>query len=148
MTKQHTPALVDAATEYDEYDDEEYVEARHFSAKDVIVAFSLKGAEGLNALDLTSKGHLLRKAVAYCRAEGNEAVASALVEYANIKGIVLWSGRGRGVPSEGSTRSYRAQQLGKSEPFIRLPVGALGVVKSQAVTVVFLTGKIEVRAGA
>ena len=75
-------------------------------------------------------------------------LASALVEYANARGIVVWSGRGRGIPQEGSTRSYKAQQLGEADPFIRLPVSALGASKGQVVTVCFQSGVIEVRAGA
>lgn len=123
-------------------------EPRYISVKDVIVAYTLRGVDGLNALDLAHKNHLLRKAIAFCRTEGNESVASALVEYANERGIVIWSGRGRGIPQEGNTRSYKAQQLGEADPFIRLPVSALGAKKGQAVTVSFRSGVIEVRAGA
>lgn len=123
-------------------------EPRYISVKDVIVAYTLRGVDGLKSLDLAHKSHLLRKAIAFCRTEGNEGVASALVEYANARGIVVWSGRGRGIPQEGSTRSYKAQQLGEADPFIRLPVSALGASKGQVVTVCFQSGVIEVRAGA
>jgi hypothetical protein len=122
--------------------------SRYLSVKDVVLAYTLRGAEGLDALPLENKAHLLRKAVAYCRSEGNEVVATALVEHANKRGLVVWPGRGRGIPSEGSTRSYKAQQLKDQDPFIRLPVSALGASKGQVVTVRFGSGVIEVRAGA
>ena len=122
--------------------------SRYLNVKDIILAYTMKGAAGLDTLDLTSKSHLIRKAVAYCRTEERHDVADALVEYANIHGLIVWSGRGRGTPVEGSTRSYRAQQLKGQEPFIRLPVSSLHVEKGQAVTVAFRSGIIEVRSGA
>lgn len=121
---------------------------RYISVKDVVLAYALRGTEGLDALALEAKSHLLRKAVALCRVEGNNAVAEAIVAYANARGIVVWPGRGRGIPQEGETRSYKAQQLEKQDPFIRLPVSALRVRKGQVVTVRFASGVIEVRAGA
>jgi hypothetical protein len=122
--------------------------SRYLSVKDVVLAYTLRGADGLDALPLENKAHLLRKAVAYCRSEGNEVVATALVEHANKRGLVVWPGRGRGIPSEGATRSYKAQQLKDQDPFIRLPVSALRVHKGQVVTVRFGSGVIEVRSGA
>jgi len=120
----------------------------YLSVKDVVLAFTLRGIEGLATLQLENRAHLLRKAVAFCRSEGNDDVAASLIEYANSRGLVVWSGRGRGIPVEGATRSYKAQQLRDSDPFIRLPVSALSVGKGQAVTVAFRSGVIEVRAGA
>lgn len=120
--------------------------ATYLSAKDVLLAYTLRGVEGLNALPLGKKAHLLRKAIAFCRAEGNETVASALVEYANKKGLVVWPGRGRNIPAEGSTRSYKAQQLKGGDPFVRVSVSALGVRKGQAVTVRFGSRSIELSA--
>lgn len=121
----------------------------YITVKDIVLAYILRGEDGLDVLDLAHKPHLLRKAVAFCRAEENEAVAQGLVKYANERGIVLWSGRGRaGPPMEGQTRSYKAQQIGTTDPFIRLPVSALKVSKGQAVTVRFAAGVIEVRSGA
>lgn len=122
--------------------------APYLSVKDVVLAYTLRGVEGLDALPLENKSHLLRKAIAFCRSEGNESVATALVEHANKRGLVVWSGRGRGIPVEGATRSYKAQRLNDADPFIRLPVSALGVEKGQVVTVSFRSGVIEVRAGA
>jgi hypothetical protein len=120
----------------------------YLSVKDVVLAYTLRGADGLDSLPLEHKSHLLRKAIAFCRLEGNEAVATALVEHANKRGLVVWSGRGRGIPVEGATRSYKAQQLQSADPFIRLPVSALGAKKGQVVTVSFRSGVIEVRSGA
>lgn len=125
----------------------DYQNSQYLSVKDVIIAYTLRGTEGLDLLRLEDRPHLLRKAVAFCRVEGNEGVATNLVEYANRRGLVVWSGRGRGVPVEGATRSYKAQQLKDADPFIRLPVSALSVGKGQAVTVAFRSGVIEVRAG-
>lgn len=140
-------ALAAAATPEDVVDDTSEG-APYLTVKDVLLAYTLRGAAGLDALPLASKSHLLRKAIAFCRVEGNEEVAAALVEHANKRGLVVWPGRGRGVPSEGATRSYKAQQIKGMDPFIRLPVAALGAKKGQVVTVAFRLGVIEVRAGA
>lgn len=160
------PAPFTAAASYDEGDDdvgdsddgegedegEEYESSEgssgYITAKDIVVAYLLRGAEGLECWDLAQKAHLLRKAVAYCRLEGSDDVAQELVQYANERGIVLWSGRGKaGPPTAGQVRSYKAQQIGRGDPFIRLPVSALNVVKGQAVTVRFGAGVVEVSAG-
>lgn len=131
-----------------EVDEDDVGESTYLSVKDVVLAYTLRGVDGLDGLPLENKSHLLRKAIAFCRSEGNEAVATALVEHANKRGLVVWSGRGRGIPVEGATRSYKAQQIGTHDPFIRLPVSALNVAKGQVVTVAFRSGVIEVRAGA
>ena len=140
LKKTSTPPVVQT-----EDDDQN---SQYLSVKDVIIAYTLRGTEGLALLRLEDRPHLLRKAITFCRVEGSEGVATDLIEYANSQGLVVWSGRGRGIPVEGATRSYKAQQLKDSDPFIRLPVSALSVGKGQAVTVAFRSGVIEVRAGA
>lgn len=144
MPKNKTAAPI--ATPVD--DAEEGDVARYLSVKDIVLAYALRGVEGLDSLGLENKAHLIRRAIAFCRGEESHDVAAALVEYANTRGIIIWSGRGRGTPTDGSTRSYKAQQLKDQEPFIRLPVSALNVAKGQVVTVAFRSGVIEVRAGA
>jgi hypothetical protein len=53
--------------------------------------------------------------------------------------------RGRPAAKVGDSRSYKVQQVGDGDPFIRLPVSLLGAVKGGSVTVSFGTGTITVR---
>lgn len=53
--------------------------------------------------------------------------------------------RGRPAAKVGDSRSYKVQQVGDGDPFIRLPVSLLGAVKGGTVTVSFGTGTITVK---
>jgi hypothetical protein len=53
--------------------------------------------------------------------------------------------RGRPAAKIGDVREYRAQQVGESDPFIRLPVSLLGLAKGQMATVTFAEGVITVK---
>lgn len=53
--------------------------------------------------------------------------------------------RGRPAAKVGESRSYKVQQVGDGDPFIRLPVSLLGAVKGGVVTVTFGTGTITVK---
>lgn len=53
--------------------------------------------------------------------------------------------RGRPAAKVGESRSYKVQQVGDGDPFIRLPVSLLGAVKGGTVTVSFGTGTITVK---
>lgn len=53
--------------------------------------------------------------------------------------------RGRPAAKVGDSREYKAQQVGDSDPFVRLPVGLLGALKGQTVTVTFGNGVITVK---
>ena len=53
--------------------------------------------------------------------------------------------RGRPAAKVGDTRGYKVQQVGESDPFIRLPVSLLGLSKGQTATVTFDNGVIRVK---
>lgn len=53
--------------------------------------------------------------------------------------------RGRPAAKVGDSRSYKVQQVGDGDPFIRLPVSLLGAAKGGTVTVTFGTGTITVK---
>jgi hypothetical protein len=54
--------------------------------------------------------------------------------------------RGRPAAKVGESRGYKVQQVGESDPFIRLPVSLLGLAKGGTATVTFDNGVIRVKA--
>jgi hypothetical protein len=54
--------------------------------------------------------------------------------------------RGRPAAKLGESRGYKVQQVGDSDPFIRLPVSLLGLAKGGTATVTFDNGVIRVKA--
>jgi len=52
--------------------------------------------------------------------------------------------RGRPAAKLGESRGYKVQQVGESDPFIRLPVSLLGLAKGGSATVTFEKGVIRV----
>lgn len=54
--------------------------------------------------------------------------------------------RGRPAAKVGESRGYKVQQVGDSDPFIRLPVSLLGLEKGGVATVTFDNGVIRVKA--
>lgn len=54
--------------------------------------------------------------------------------------------RGRPAAKIGESRGYKVQQVGDSDPFIRLPVSLLGLAKGGTATVFFDNGVIRVKA--
>ncbi len=53
--------------------------------------------------------------------------------------------RGRPAAKVGEARAYKVQQVNDSDPFIRLPVGLLGALKGETVTVTFGKDGITVK---
>ena len=53
--------------------------------------------------------------------------------------------RGRPAAKVGESRAYKVQQVGESDPFIRLPVSLLGLAKGQTATVTLDNGVIRVK---
>jgi hypothetical protein len=116
------------------------------SVKDILIAATMSGSAGLDDIGAEDKVHLLRKAAEFCAQQGKGDIETVIVAYANARGLCLWPGRGRGVPVAGETRSYKTQQVGTDgDPFIRLPISALGVKKGDVVTVEFKADVISVR---
>jgi hypothetical protein len=52
--------------------------------------------------------------------------------------------RGRPAAKVGDVRAYKVQQVGETDPFIRLPVSLLGLAKGATASVTFADGKIIV----
>jgi hypothetical protein len=52
--------------------------------------------------------------------------------------------RGRPAVAVGATREYSVQEVGETGAFVRLPVGVLGLIKGDTVTVTFDDGVITV----
>lgn len=73
--------------------------------------------------------------------------ASALVNArADLFGDSAPGERGRPGAKVGESRTYKTQQVGDGEPFLRLPVALLGALKGDSVTVTFGDGVITVKA--
>jgi len=53
--------------------------------------------------------------------------------------------RGRPAAKVGDVRAYKVQQVGETDPFIRLPVSLLGLAKGATATVTFADGQIIVK---
>ena len=71
--------------------------------------------------------------------------AAALLEIrADLFGDDEPGARGRPAVKIGDSRSYKVQQVGEMDPFIRLPVSLLGLGKGSTATVAFHDGRIVV----
>lgn len=75
-----------------------------------------------------------------------EARASLLALRGELLGDSEPGERGRPAAKIGESRSYKVQQVGEQDPFIRLPVSLLGAVKGGTVTVTFGRDGITVKA--
>ncbi len=110
------------------------------SFKDVQISYLMEGLpaiEKMYANGLASKT-TLRKALKKLQESGQD-----------VKALEEWvieqfgaSVRGRSSPMAGETRTYRAQQVTGSGPFLRLPLDVLGIQKGELVRVKF--GETEV----
>lgn len=68
---------------------------------------------------------------------GQPETAKALAALADSLAPESSGERGRPAAKVGESRGYRVQQVGDSDPFIRLPVSLLGLGKGATATVVF-----------
>jgi hypothetical protein len=112
--------------------------------KDVIIMFL---AEGLSLVEKNvESGKVTVSAVRKAAAELKDTFperADLLSAFAD-KVQPVSTGRGRSPPKPGDDRDYKAQKIGDNEPFLRLPLGVLGVKKGQSVTVRFQADRLMV----
>lgn len=116
---------------------------RGLSYKDVQIVFLTDGLGKVEKLlngGLISKQSLRRAAKEFA----NNKSAQAFVDFAASKLGKGGEGRGRKLPEQGDTRTYKAQQVGKSGLFIRLPVSSIAHTKGEALHVSFGPGRILV----
>jgi hypothetical protein len=76
---------------------------------------------------------------------GQPEIHDALVDVrADLFGDDVAGQRGRPAAKVGDTRAYKVQQVGETDPFIRLPVSLLGLAKGTTASVTFENGRIVV----
>jgi len=112
--------------------------------KDVIIMFL---AEGLSLVEKNVEigrvtVNAVRRAAKDLQASFPER-AETLSAFAE-KVRPVHTGRGRSQPVPGDERDYKAQKLGKNEPFLRLPLSVLDVKKGQLITVRFAADRLVV----
>jgi hypothetical protein len=114
------------------------------SSKDVIIAYLMNGVGAVERLynDGHAARHTLRKALEELTASGRsvEPFNRWMDENLGAKG----SGRGRSAPGSGDTRTYKAQAIKGSSPFLRLPLEVLGAKKGTEIKVRFERDEIIV----
>ena len=76
---------------------------------------------------------------------GQPETAAALAALADSLAPETSGERGRPAAKVGESRAYKVQQVGDSDPFIRLPVSLLGLAKGGVATVTFDNGMIRVK---
>jgi hypothetical protein len=112
------------------------------SVKDVQIAFLLDGISGVDKLLANRKtaGNLVRRALKDLQGQGKNV--GVLEAYANEKHPM--QGRGRAMPTSGEERKYRAQQVGSTGVFLRLPLTPIGIKKGGLVKVRFESDRLVI----
>lgn len=112
------------------------------SFKDVQLAYLMDGISAVQGLVDSKKASksTVRRALKKLQESGRD-VSSLERWVAEHVGPI---GRGRAAPLPGETRSYKAQQIKNSGPFLRLPLDALGVGKGSVIRVNFENDRIVV----
>jgi hypothetical protein len=112
------------------------------SVKDVQIAFLLDGISGVDKLlaNRKSGGNLVRRALKDLQAQGKNV--GVLESYVSEK--YPMQGRGRAMPNTGEERRYRAQQVGSTGVFLRLPLTPIGVKKGGVVKVRFESDRVVI----
>lgn len=113
--------------------------------KDVQLAYLLHGAQGLDSLRESKRvPKVIFKRAYYMFKREDRKVDLAPFEDWFLRELGSF-GRGRASPVKGQNRRYRAQQVKRGDPFIRLPVASLDVWKGRLVDVQFEEDRIVVR---
>lgn len=112
------------------------------SHKDVSIAFLVGGVDGAveTLTGCSNPAKSLEKAIASLNEQG--ADTAQLADYAAEHFPV--GTRGRTAPGVGETRTYKAQQLKDNDPFLRVPVAALGLKKGESAHLSFESGRIVI----
>ncbi|MEM7494561.1 MAG: hypothetical protein AAF471_00135 [Myxococcota bacterium] len=113
------------------------------SFKDCQIAYLLEGVTGLKRLVQGRKnaGPILRRTLKELREAGRKT--DALEKF--IAETYPAGTRGRSSPMVWQKRRYKAQQLSEGDAFLRLPLGPLGTLKGDLVTVSFEPNRIVVQ---
>lgn len=110
--------------------------------KDVQIEYLLNGIVGVENLFTEKKvsSSAIRRALSSFQEAGRDVGALERWVINNTGRI----GRGRDRPAPGEARTYRAQQVKKSGPFIRLPLDAIGAYKGKMVKAEFEKDRIVI----
>ncbi len=113
------------------------------SFKDCQIAYLLEGVTGLKRLVLGRKnaGPILRRTLRELQEAGRKT--DSLEKF--IADNYPAGTRGRSSPMVWQKRRYKAQQLTEGDAFLRLPLGPLGTIKGDLVTVSFEPSRIVVQ---
>lgn len=127
------------------------------SYKDVFMAYMINGVEGVEALAGNVSSDTLWHAFQALEASGRDRTPLKNYieeQFPNSAPGAGGGGRGRTSPQVGETRPYKAQVLakkdadgnviGEQEPFLRLPLGSLGVERGGSVQASFQDGQIVI----
>lgn len=112
------------------------------SFKDVQLAYLMNGISAVQELvdSKTASKATVRRALKKLQETGRD-VSSLERWVAEHVGPI---GRGRAAPGPGEIRSYKAQQISNSGPFLRLPLDPLGAKKGSTIRVHFENDRIVV----
>ena len=113
------------------------------SYKDIQISYLVDGIDSISRLHkegFASKT-AVRRALQNLKETGLEAGSFEQWVLKNLGGGT----RGRPAPKPEQERTYRVQQIKKSGPFLRLPLGALQVEKGEVLSVNFQNDQIVVR---
>lgn len=114
------------------------------SAKDIALAVVTGGASKVR--DLHNNTGFTAKTLdgAIALFDGTEHGNTLAALRAELFATVGTGARGRKPVTVGATREYTVQEVGETGAFVRLPVGLLGLVKGDKVSVTFDDGVISV----
>ena len=113
------------------------------SYKDIQISYLVDGIESISKLHKEGlvRRIALRRALQNLKTTGLEAGSFEQWILENLGGGT----RGRRAPMPEQERTYRVQQIKKSGPFLRLPLGALQVEKGEVLSVNFQNDQIVVK---
>lgn len=115
-----------------------------FNAEVVALNYLINGIECLSNYNLSRLGW--KKVLAFVEEKGSEAKFKALAAYVTNLGFTYDATRGRTPPTEGETRTYKAQVIKDGSPFIRLPVSLFDIDAGAEVVASFSSKGISVSA--
>ena len=112
------------------------------SFKDVQLVYLMNGISAVQELVDSNKASksTVRRALKKLQETGRDVTSLERWVAEHVGPI----GRGRSAPNAGEMRSYKAQQIKNSGPFLRLPLDALGAEKGSTIRVHFENDRIVV----
>ncbi len=116
------------------------------SYKDIALVFLTEGIAGVETCRAEGvSDDVIVKAFESLQASGSDTDVGEFEQFIgqNIE-LTNGAGRGRPAPVLGASRIYKAQRVGETGAFIRLPVELLGCTKGEGVKVSFENGRMIV----